>query len=223
MTVILNIDTAIETAGVSISKNGNVQSFLINTIQKDHASFLHNAIKKVLADAALKMEEVSAIAVTHGPGSYTGIRVGMSAAKGLCYALTKPLITISTLEALAKAAINVSNNISDTSLFCPMIDARRMEVYTALYDHNMKEVMPPNAMIIDENSFHRQLQKNECFFFGSGATKFKNLINSVNARFISNLDIIPSMAQLSFEKFQRNELANIAYAEPLYIKEFYSS
>ena len=223
MSIILNIDTSIETASVSIAMDGMIQAHLINTIQKEHASFLHNAVKQLLAESSLDIKQMDAIAVTNGPGSYTGLRVGMASAKGFCYALNKPLITICTLNALAVAVINASKEaFSETTLFCPMIDARRMEVYTAVFDKNMVEILSPCAMILDERSFEETLQKNRIFFAGTGAAKWSNIIRSENAEFINELDITTAISILSFEKFLTNDFTGLTYSEPLYIKDFFS-
>lgn len=224
MSIILNIDTSIETASISIAGNGVIMSSLINTIQKEHASFLQIAIKKILADAALDIKKIDAIAVTNGPGSYTGLRVGLASAKGLCYALNKPLITIGTLNALAVAAIDDSKSgIPSASLFCPMIDARRMEVYTAVFDMKMTEIQPPCAMVLDKNSLEQILTNNQVFFVGSGADKWKNIVNSENAGFIKDLGIINSISKLSYDKFLNSHFTDLTYSEPLYIKEFFST
>src|ERR1700761_8249865 len=141
MSLILNIDTATETAHLSIAKNGTVLQQLFNEDQKGHAAFLQPAIKKILAEQSLLINEIDAIAVTEGPGSYTGLRIGMASAKGLSYALRKPLITVNTLEAMARSAVDVlARNPIDSKeiLLCPMIDARRMEVFTAIYNMELK-------------------------------------------------------------------------------------
>ena len=223
MSIILNIDTSIEVASVSIAKDGTIQAYLINTIQKEHASFLHNAVKQLLAESALDIKQIDAIAVTNGPGSYTGLRVGLASAKGFCYALKKPLITIGTLNALAIAAINASKEaFRETTLFCPMIDARRMEVYTAVFDKDMTEILPASAMILQENSFVQILQDNHVLFFGSGAAKWNSISLSENAGFINELDITAAISKCSFEKFLNNNFTDLTYSEPLYIKEFFS-
>ncbi len=142
MGLILNIDTATETAQVSFAKDGKVLQSLTNELQKDHASFLQTAIQQLAKKNNLILTDVDGIAVTAGPGSYTGIRVGMASAKGLCYALNKPLIAINTLQVLTVAAQQELNNASEI-LFCPMIDARRMEVFTAIYNNTLAEILPP--------------------------------------------------------------------------------
>jgi len=223
MSTILNIDTSLETASVSITRDSVLLQSKVNTIQKEHASFLHHAIKDLLAQSSIDIKQLDAIAVTNGPGSYTGLRVGLASAKGLCYALNKPLITIGSLNVLAAAAINASGEIiSDTTLFCPMIDARRMEIYTAVFDRNMKEILPPCAMILHENSFAEILQNSRIIFFGSGASKWCSISKSANASFINELDTIPAICRLAAEKFATEKFTDLTYSEPLYIKEFFT-
>jgi tRNA threonylcarbamoyladenosine biosynthesis protein TsaB len=210
MSLILNIDTATETAQVSFASNEKLLLSLSNELQKDHASFLQVAIQQ--------LNDVDAIAVTAGPGSYTGIRVGMSSAKGLCYALNKPLIAINTLEVLTTAAIQQSNDAG--LLYCPMIDARRMEVYTAIYSSITTTKLSPRAMILQQDSFINELEKNKIVFFGSGAAKWKALCDHPNASFTVVSSLAAAMAQLSYDYFTRNDFANLAYSEPFYLKEF---
>jgi len=223
MSIILNIDTSIETASVSIAKDGIIQSSLKNTVQKEHASFVHNAVKQLTATVSINIKQVDAVAVANGPGSYTGLRVGLASAKGFCYALNKPLITIGTLNALAVAAINISTqDNSPANLFCPMIDARRMELYTAVFDGKMKEILPACAMIVTETSFQEMLQNNHVLFAGSGADKWSNICTSGKASFINELDISAAIAQLSFKKFTGSNFTDLTYSEPLYVKDFFT-
>ena len=224
MSLILNIDTATETGHVSIAKDGVVLHDMFNDQQKNHAGFLQPAIKQVLADSEILIHEIDAVAVTEGPGSYTGIRIGMASAKGLSYALNKPLIVINTLEVMAKSAIQqlqAQLSFNDKALLCPMIDARRMEVFTAIYDISLMNILPHAAVILENSSFNSVLDN--CFvnFFGSGSEKWKALCNHKNAFFI-NVDITSTaLSGLSIKKFEQNLFTNIAYSEPLYIKEFY--
>ncbi len=223
MSIILNIDTAIDTAHISIAKDGEVVAALSNTEQKDHGAFLQPAVKALLKNTAFSIQELDAIAISAGPGSYTGLRVGMASAKGLCYALNKPLITIGTLEILAFAAIMETSKeiLAASSLYCPMIDARRMEVFTALYDSNLQPVSDPCAMILDENSFAYRLLKNKILFFGNGAKKWELIFNHENASFIPVLSNPLAMSKLAYKKYGHNDFADLAYSEPLYLKEFF--
>src|ERR1700738_4487907 len=150
MALILNMDTATETASISLSKGGISLALSENKEQKEHAAWLHSAVEKMMQETGYRMRDLQAVAVTAGPGSYTGLRVGMAAAKGFCYALDIPLITENTLKVMAFAA---REQTSDAGLLCPMIDARRMEVFTAIFQRDLKELMPTTAMVIDGNSF----------------------------------------------------------------------
>jgi tRNA threonylcarbamoyladenosine biosynthesis protein TsaB len=224
MSFILNIDTTTETALVNIAKAGHVIHEEINPQQKDHAAFLHTAMQSVLHKAGIGFNELNAVAVSIGPGSYTGIRVGMSSAKGLSYTLNKPLITLNTLEILAKDAIDNSKPLVNNQpvLYCPMIDARRMEVFTALYDGTLRAAAPPSAMILDENSFVKELLNNAIVFFGNGSHKWQQLCVHENAFFTKVENKGLAMSSLSYQKLQQNNFSQVAYAEPLYIKEFYN-
>jgi tRNA threonylcarbamoyladenosine biosynthesis protein TsaB len=221
MALILNIDTATETAIISISEKDTVIEYVINNNQKDHASFLQPAIKTLLQKINLPITKLNAVAITAGPGSYTGLRVGMASAKGLCFALQIPMICISTLKVLA---ISCSKHINEPSVwFCPMIDARRMEVFTAVYDGHIKEIMKPCAILLNEGSFKYMLQSNKIYFSGSGMLKLKEILYNKNAFFIDNLISPYAMANLSYENYIQNNFANIYSSSPIYLKEFYSS
>lgn len=217
MALILNIDTAIETASVSLAKEGRELSIVKNEKQKDHAAWLHLAIKEIFEKNNLELKNVDAIAVTGGPGSYTGLRIGMATAKGICYGLNKPLITLNTLQVMANAAREES-----TDLLCPMIDARRMEVFTALYSKDLQIIKKPAAIELNEKSFDEKLSANSICFFGNGSKKFQAIKNDVHAIFREINSDASSMIVLSEEKFYQGEFADLAYSEPLYLKEFYT-
>lgn len=220
MPLILHIDTATENATVSLARDGAVIYLLTNDIQKDHAAFLQPAIKRLLNETGISADELNAIAVTAGPGSYTGLRVGMSSAKGICYALQIPLIAINSLEVMA---LSVINNTADQEeyLYCPMIDAGRMEVFTALFDNELNNILPPCALILEPGSFAEVSPKARVIFFGTGSQKFKGMSNS---NFMYG--VIPGMADalsfLSLKKFQQHSFANLLNAEPVYLKPFYT-
>ncbi|MEO5888721.1 MAG: tRNA (adenosine(37)-N6)-threonylcarbamoyltransferase complex dimerization subunit type 1 TsaB [Ferruginibacter sp.] len=224
MSVILNIDTAIDEANISISKNGGIIAQLSNNEQNKQAGFLQPAIQSLLKNASVSIQELAAIAISAGPGSYTGLRVGMASAKGLCYALNKPLITIGTLEIMAYAAILETHNdvLSSSVLFCPMIDARRMEVFTALYDKHLEPVSSPAAIILDENFLANSLLKNKILFFGNGAKKWELICRHENAAFIAASTNSLAMSKLAYKKYKQQDFADLAYTEPLYLKEFFS-
>lgn len=225
MSLILNIDTAIDTAYISIAKNGIILEQMFNKDQKDHGAFLQPAIQSLAKKAGIHLNELDAIAVVSGPGSYTGLRVGMASAKGLCYALKKPLITLTSLKLLAYQVIEESgNNAEDSnSLFCPMIDARRMEIYTIIYNKVLNIELSPCSMVINENSFDNFLIKNKVYFFGNGAAKCENIITNKNAYFIKNNYNPLYMSILANEEFINNQFSDLAYTEPFYIKEFYNT
>lgn len=224
MSYLLNIDTSNEIASVSIAKDGLVIESVQNHIQKEHAGFLHPAIEKLLKVTKMDLKEMDAIAVTEGPGSYTGLRVGMASAKGLCYALDKPLITVGTLDSLALAAIRQSKEVvTGSALFCPMIDARRMEVFTAVFDSGMKKILSERAMILEKSSFSNLFEGKQMIFMGNGAEKWKSFSDSDKYTFIIIENIRDSMAQLSHNKLITNDFANLANVEPLYLKAFHFS
>lgn len=225
--MILSIDTATDEATVSLSKDGHVIGTLENNAQKDHAAWIQMAINTLLQKESYTMQQLQAIAVTAGPGSYTGLRVGMATAKGLCYALQIPLITINTLHAMANAAIDqwISNasHMQPPLCFCPMIDARRMEVFTAVYDERLQEIIAPKAVILDELSFKEELNNRSLICFGNGSSKWKNVSRYPNVLFIDEkINIAKSLAKLAFSLHLSQNFANLAYAEPVYLKEFYT-
>lgn len=218
MAIILNIDCAQESASVGIARDGASLTIRMNELQADHASWVHLAIKEVFAETGINLSATDAIAVTSGPGSYTGLRVSMATAKGLCYALDKPLICIPTLEMMAYAARNTA-----ASLICPMIDARRMEVYAAIYDKNLNELVPPEALILDPATYHSYISAYTVCFIGSGSRKLQGLIQSQHAVFEDIPFSVTDMSVLSYNRYKLQDFASLAYAEPLYIKEFYTA
>jgi tRNA threonylcarbamoyladenosine biosynthesis protein TsaB len=219
MSYIINIDTATATAHISIAQDGKLLQALQNESQKDHGAVVQTAIQQLLKTAALSFADIDAIAVTAGPGSYTGLRVGLASAKGLCYALHKPLLTLNTLEVLTTAAKKSPNSQPDF-LYCPMIDARRMEVFTALYTDTLTALLPPCAMILNETSFSNTLEKEKIVFFGSGAAKWQQVCTHSNASFTTHLALPEAMVDLSYQYFLDQRFADLAYSEPFYLKEF---
>jgi tRNA threonylcarbamoyladenosine biosynthesis protein TsaB len=219
MALILNIDTATEEAGICLAANGEVVTMAVNPDQRDHAAWLHTAVERLMHDAGVRMKDLQAVAVTEGPGSYTGLRVGMAAAKGFCYALDIPMITENKLKVMAMAA---RERVAPDTLLCPMIDARRMEVFTAVYKHDLEEVVPTAAMIIDEHSFSTLLSSQKLSFFGGGSGKCKPIITAPNADFIE-INYQPGyLGILSFLRYLQREFTGVAYSEPAYTKEFYT-
>jgi len=219
MSLILMIDTAQETAFVSISKNGEPIGYVQNDIQKEHATFLHVAIKDLLKSCAVELKDIDAISVTKGPGSYTGIRVGMSSAIGLSYALNKPIIHICSLQLLAHAA---KNKIVDSTqvLFCPMIDARRLEVFTGLFNHLLEPILAPSAMIVEEDFMQDFLENQSIVFIGSGKDKFEKICKNEQAQFLEVDNLHIAMATLSNFYYTNKSFASIESFEPAYLKAF---
>jgi len=216
MATILNIDTAISSASVCLSRDAEVVQLAINPNRQDHASWLHLAIKKMLEDAGLESRDLEAVAVTIGPGSYTGLRVGLAAAKGLCFALKIPLIGISTLELIAQVV-----RYEEAEFYCPLIDARRMEVFMAVYKKNLEPVVAPCAMIIEENSFDFLLARGKVLFTGNGMKKLEKVVSHPNAVYKNSMATAAQMIQMSENKFGKKKFEDTAYIEPFYIKEFY--
>lgn len=219
MALILHIDTASAVASVSIARDGKSIGCTENKLVNEHASFLQPAIKNMLNDAGISLTETDAIAVVNGPGSYTGLRVGLASAKGLCFALNKPLITIGTLPLMAHAATATGDK---NILYAPMIDARRMEVFTAVYDAAGKEILSPCSKILDNDSFVEQFLLNKILFFGSGSEKWEKICQHPNALFSTDYSTVQSFAQLSLEAYSSGQFTTLAYSEPQYLKEFYT-
>ncbi len=219
MTYILCIETTTTNCSVSISKDGNVVALKeFNSINYSHSEKLHIFIKEVLPTAKISLKDLSAVAVSKGPGSYTGLRIGVSAAKGLCFAQDLPLISIDTLQSLAHQLSNQSDYI------IPMIDARRMEVYTAVYDNQHNQLEETRAKILDENSFLNYLEKGKVIFIGNANEKFKAICNHSNALFLDEkLPSAKEMCELANEKYKKSDFENVAYFEPYYLKDFVGS
>ena len=226
MALIVAIDTAVDTAGVCLSKDNQVLGFLENERQKDHASWIHTAIRRLMNEAGLEMKLLNAVAVTAGPGSYTGLRVGMATAKGLCYALKIPLIAENTLKVMAYAVKQEDRQTlpgaGSPVLICPMIDARRMEVFTALFNDKLEEIIPSAAKILDPLSFNNYLQNSAILFCGNGNVKWKGLTVHNNAYFSSIRHNALHLAALAAEKLSHGQFSDLVYAEPLYLKNFYT-
>lgn len=224
MALILNIETATTVCSVSLAKDGKLLALKELNGDYTHAENLTLFIEDVMKQANLPLASLDAIAVSKGPGSYTGLRIGVSTAKGLCYSLNKPLISVNTLEALCHLLFKPAYRslLTDHSFLCPMLDARRMEVYCVVYDPQGNEVKPTSADIIDENSFADLLAKHELVFFGDGSEKCKETLSqNKNARFID--DVVPSadsMITLSEKAFNANRFEDVAYFEPFYLKDF---
>jgi tRNA threonylcarbamoyladenosine biosynthesis protein TsaB len=215
VTYILNIETATKNCSVSLSKDG--ETILCKEIAEQgysHAEKLHVFIEEILKETNLDIKELNAIAVSKGPGSYTGLRIGVSTAKGLCYALGIPLISIDTLQVLAKKVM------IENGLIVPMLDARRMEVYSAFFDNNHKKTAAVQAEILTENSYADIIEN--VYFIGDCQEKCQTVLTKDNFKFLPEI-VFPSsneMSKLSFEKYKNNDFEDVAYFEPFYLKDF---
>jgi tRNA threonylcarbamoyladenosine biosynthesis protein TsaB len=213
---ILNIETSTKNCSVSIAQNG--KTIALKEVAEEsfsHSEKLHVFIDNLLKENQIAYKDLSAVALSSGPGSYTGLRIGTSTAKGLCFALDIPLIAVDTLLVLAK-------QVNQDALIIPMIDARRMEVYTAIFDAKHNPATPVQALIIDENSFAEISEK--AILIGDGAAKCKEVLKGGNFIFLNEIRY-PSareMGEISFDKFQKKEFEDIAYFEPFYLKEFFT-
>lgn len=219
MALILSLETSTTVCSVALHNNGKLVASAEMHKEQSHASKLAVLIDQVVKLADIPMSAIQAIAVSEGPGSYTGLRIGVSTAKGLCFALGIPLLSVGTLSLLAKQI--QLKTILDNAWLCPMIDARRMEVYCQMFDSELNALQTIEAKVIDEESFKESLSNHKIIFFGDGAAKCKSVITHSNAFFIS--DIVPSAKELGIlasEKFSRNEFDNLVTFEPFYLKEF---
>lgn len=222
MATILCVETATKNCSVALSVNGSVIALQEDNPKNEggrnfsHAEKLHQYIAKVLEVASLSKQDIDAIAVSKGPGSYTGLRIGVSSAKGLCYALGIPLISVPTLEMLAR-------QVQDTTTVIPMLDARRMEVYSAIFSSEMEQVRETQAQILTASSFETYLTKGPVTFIGDGVAKFKEICKHPNAVFIEeSLPSAKEMAVIVEAKYKKSDTEDVAYFEPYYLKDFIS-
>ena len=221
MADILLIESTAKVCSVGLGREGEIAALIEHEVENSHSTVLTSLIQEVCTQAETSVAEVDAIAVSAGPGSYTGLRIGVSTAKGLCYGLNKPLVAVDTLQAMASAVAGETGN--QEALYCPLLDARRMEVYTGIYDFAGRCELDPQALIIDNNPFMQFLEDREVYFFGSGADKCRELLDHKHSRF--EIQARPSarhMAKLANNRFIINELEDVAYFEPRYIKAFYT-
>lgn len=219
MAYILQIETATQVCSVALSIDGKTVALIEESGQNLHAANLTLFIEEVIQKTGLTYRDVDAVALSKGPGSYTGLRIGVSTAKGLCYALEKPLIAIETLEMMAAGFM--MENPDHHGLICPMIDARRMEVYTALFDSSLNLLQPTSAKIIDETSFSDLLIQHPISFLGDGAAKCAEALNHPNAVFhSSNFNSAQYISALAFHAFNQGRFEDVAYFEPFYLKDF---
>ncbi|MBT8260702.1 MAG: tRNA (adenosine(37)-N6)-threonylcarbamoyltransferase complex dimerization subunit type 1 TsaB [Flavobacteriaceae bacterium] len=216
MAYILNIETSTTNCSVSLSNKGETLVLKEDyNSNYSHAERLHFFIDNAIKEAKISKNDLHAIAVSKGPGSYTGLRIGVSTAKGLCYALNIPLISISTLKALAYQVK------AERGIIIPMLDARRMEVYSAVFDANHEQIRSIKAEVLNEDSFSKYLESNKVYFIGNGVEKTKALINSKNAVFIEyKLPSAENMSNLAYTKYKKSDIEDVAYFEPFYLKDF---
>ena len=224
MAHILNIETATAVCSVALSIDGEISAVQESFTRNSHSELITIFCEKVIEDAGIRFSHLDAVSISKGPGSYTGLRIGVSTAKGFCYGLDIPLISYDTLSAMAigmKSKLDY-NNGSFPTLFCPMIDARRMEVYTALFNETLDAIENTSAQIIDKDSFSKYLSTHKIVFAGDGAAKCKEILNhQPNAIFVD--DFHPSatyLSKISEQKFQAMEFEDTAYFEPYYLKDF---
>ncbi|MDP1728377.1 MAG: tRNA (adenosine(37)-N6)-threonylcarbamoyltransferase complex dimerization subunit type 1 TsaB [Bacteroidota bacterium] len=220
MNLILCIETSTEVCSVALAQNGKTIGLLHIEQGNEHASKLNGLVQELLLKAGYGLNQLDAVAVCKGPGSYTGLRVGVSAAKGFCYALDIPLIAIDSLTSLAAYFVQ-HNNLDQNALLIPMIDARRMEVYTAVFNQKLNMLAPIEAKVIGQDSFTELLNRQELVFFGNGAEKCKANITHKNAVFVDGIHCSASgLCLLANEAFINNSFENVAYFEPYYLKDF---
>ncbi len=219
MALLLNIDSAFEQCVVALSNNEEVIAHEKSIVQKDHASFLQPAIKKICADALIKLSSIDAVTVVNGPGSYTGLRVALASAKGICYVLQKPLILLNTLDVLALAL--QQNAPSPNILFSPMIDARRMEVFTALYNSELKLIKTYTSVILDNTFLFDERKLHTIMVGGNGSTKLKAVAGVENIIYGALNYNLNHIVQLALKGYKSKNFSDLAYSEPFYIKPVY--
>ena len=221
--IILHIETSTNICSIAVSENGQCLFSKSDSEGMNHAALLSVFIAEAMEFLKSTSKKPDAVAVSSGPGSYTGLRIGVSTAKGLCYGLDIPLIAVSTLEVLTANALQITDTATN-SLFCPMIDARRMEVYAAIYNQEGIIQREISADIIDENSYSEILESHSVYFFGNGAEKCKATLTHVNARFIDGMyPLAENMIVLAEKAYNEKKFVDVAYFEPFYLKEFYTT
>lgn len=222
MSLILQIETATSVCSVALAKDGNVIAVQEVNERNVHAEKITVFIEDACKEANIQLADIDAVAVSKGPGSYTGLRIGVSTAKGICFAADKPLIAVDTLTTMASGALNWLDQFNDDALLCPMIDARRMEVYTAIYDVHGNQLRPIAAEIIDENSFADLPKDRQLVIFGDGALKCKEVLEQTHhvVYLPEFLNSATQLTTLAAEKFASADFEDVAYFEPYYLKEF---
>jgi tRNA threonylcarbamoyladenosine biosynthesis protein TsaB len=218
MSLIVSLETSVKVCSAAIHDSGQLVASSEVHIEYSHASKLAVLVHEVSRSANIQLSQLSAVAVTSGPGSYTGLRIGTSTAKGMCFSLDIPLISVGTLDLLA---YQMSHRNSQKVYLCPMLDARRMEVYCQVFNPSLETIQSTEAKVIDESSFQEVLDKNQVIFFGDGAMKCKEKITHQNAHFVEG--VYPSASHLgsmAFQKFAKGQFEDLLNFEPHYLKEF---
>ena len=216
MPLILYIHTALPTASVALGGEDEHMIQFFNEEQKDHAAWLQPAISQLMLQAKKNFADLDAVAVSAGPGSYTGLRVGYATAKGICFATNIPLISIGTLELMASSLKNWGN-----AYCCPAIDARREEIFTAIYKHDLTPVLAPTAVVLDQDFFSGYLSHNNIIFIGNANEKIRRYVHDPQAAFVEISSSAADMKALAEKHFANKHFADLAYAEPFYLKEFF--
>ena len=218
MSTFIQIETSTHVCSCALSVDGVIVINKESFEGQSHAKLLSIYVEEIMQYVREKEIRIDAVSVSIGPGSYTGLRIGVSEAKGLSYGLDKPIVAIPTLRLLASM---VQHQVPKDAYMCPMIDARRMEVYASVYNSSLEEIVPTSAEIIDENSYMELLQNHHIYFVGNGAEKCRNVINHPRAHFIEDIHPLAAfMTTLTQQKFENNDFVDTAYFEPFYLKEF---
>jgi tRNA threonylcarbamoyladenosine biosynthesis protein TsaB len=217
--IILNIETGGDNCSVALSKGNNIVA-LKESDGREHSKYLSVFIDDVFKISGLSYGDIDAVAVSSGPGSYTGLRIGVATAKGICYGTARPLIAVNSLLSLTAICRETVQPVDSRMIYCPMIDARRMEVYTALFDSSLKQLSDTEAMIISEHSFAEILMSQKICFFGSGAAKCKQTITNPDAIFADVENSASGLIQPAVDAFIRKQFEDTAYFEPFYLKDF---
>ncbi|TPE45122.1 tRNA (adenosine(37)-N6)-threonylcarbamoyltransferase complex dimerization subunit type 1 TsaB [Pontibacter mangrovi] len=222
MPLLLALETSTTVCSIALYKGQQLLGASELQIEKSHSSHITVMVSQLVENCGATLQDLSAVAVSGGPGSYTGLRIGVSTAKGLCFSLNIPLLEVSTLYGLAAQVISMTPN-PDRYLFCPMLDARRMEVYTCLLTHELQEVEPIAPVVLDEHTLEARLQGQPIIFFGSGAAKYKSMVNTkAEALFIDGvLPNAKTIGALALPKYEEQAFEDVAYYEPFYLKDVY--
>jgi tRNA threonylcarbamoyladenosine biosynthesis protein TsaB len=227
MSLLLLVDTATDIARVALLTKDQVLAFRENSDSRQHATFVQPAIEALCVETGIQLAQLEGVVVVNGPGSYTGLRVGLSSAKGICFALHIPLYTLNTLQVMAAASIRnwkaLGNEITPETLFCPMIDARRMEVFTALYTPTLQPVLPPQALILNDSEGKILIERKNIIFSGNGSAKLISLLPDGSHCFPECMYLLEDLSFLAYNAFITGYSEDIAYSEPIYIKDFHNA